>query len=235
MRVAVVEGNQEMAEVLAEFLEGLAHTPVVLRSAEAALAELERGRPDCLLVDLHLPGLAALDFLRSRPVRASEVPIIALAAGDDEADALESLRLGAVDVFARPIAFDRLAEALAYLELGIGAPPLTPAARENRRRAARATIARPAEIVDYDGRRWCATTVDVGLGGVKLQCGEPITDRAAVKVSFQLDDDDAAGRRAEIFAVLIRRDRDGQALAFVNPSADELDRLGRLIESAHVA
>lgn len=233
MRVAVVEGDREMAEILAEFLEGLAHTSVIARSAEAALAELERGRPDCLLLDLHRPGLSALDFLRSRPVRAAGVPVLAVANGDDEADALESLRLGAVDVFARPIAFDRLAEALAYLELGLDGAPGSTGVREDRRQARRATVTRPVDIVGYDGRRWRATTVDVSLGGVKLQCGDPITDRAAVKVSLQLDDE--ATRPAEIFAVLVRRDPDGQALTFVNPSVEQLARLGRLIDSARVA
>lgn len=234
MRVAVVEADRETANGLAEFLEGLGHCPVVLRSAEAALAELECGRPDCLLLDLHLPGLGALDLLRSRPVRSAAMPVIALANGDDEAEALESLRLGAADVFARPIAWDRLAEVLAYLELGLavgtGSDELV--ARAERRHAARASIACPARVLAYDGSRWEGVTVDVSLGGVKLQCAAPIRDGTAVKVALELDE---AGRPMEVFAVLMRRDHDGQALAFVNPSGAALERIGRLIDSTRVA
>ena len=78
MRVLVVEDEPDVSAVFRDFLIELGHEAVLVRSAEAAIAVLERARPDAILLDIHLPGLSGLDFLQLAPVRESGLPVIAV-------------------------------------------------------------------------------------------------------------------------------------------------------------
>ncbi|MDX6645549.1 MAG: hypothetical protein QOK40_1276, partial [Miltoncostaeaceae bacterium] len=70
-RVLLVEDNPDTARLMARWLRGAGYYPEVADSAEAALRMLEAGPPpDCIVLDLILPGLdgfGLLSRLRERP------------------------------------------------------------------------------------------------------------------------------------------------------------------------
>src|SRR5262245_22125987 len=116
MRVLVVEDQVDLGDVLREFLIELGHHPLVVHTAEAALASLKTERLDAILLDVQLPGMSGLDFLQLRPVRALGVPIVAVSGVVNESQARECLKLGAADFMGKPVQLDRLNEALTFLE-----------------------------------------------------------------------------------------------------------------------
>ena len=116
MRVLVVEDQVDLGDVFREFLIALGHHPLVVHTAEAALASLKTERLDAILLDVQLPGMSGLDFLQLRPVRALGVPIVAVSGVVNESQARECLRLGAADFMGKPVQLDRLNEVLTFLE-----------------------------------------------------------------------------------------------------------------------
>jgi CheY-like chemotaxis protein len=79
-------------------------------SAEEALAELERVRPDVISMDIRLPGMDGLEAtrrLRADP-RFAKLPIIAITAKAMKDDQEQCMRAGASDYLAKPIDLDRL-------------------------------------------------------------------------------------------------------------------------------
>ena len=77
-RVYLVEDHELMREMLTEFLsiEGDLEICGMASSGESALMELEHLRPDIVLVDMSLPEMSGLDFVRELSARLPEVPCL---------------------------------------------------------------------------------------------------------------------------------------------------------------
>ena len=100
-RVLVVEDDARTASSLVLYLQHGGYDVSVAASGTAALDELERTRPDLLLLDVMLPGLDGLEVCRT--VRdSSRVPIIMLTARSTEEDTLRGLGAGADDYVTKP-------------------------------------------------------------------------------------------------------------------------------------
>jgi CheY-like chemotaxis protein len=221
MRVLVVEDEPQVRAVLGDFLKEMGHEPVYARSAEAALGNLRLERPDAVLLDLDLPGLSGLDFLRLEPVRDSGLPIVALSGVASEAQAQECLRLGAFDFMGKPVPFDLLVEILAYVEpqaLYRKRPdPDAPGAGADR-----VPALFPVRVVQYYGPEWEGQADELGLCGMRVRTSASIPDGTAVKLIFALPD---GGGMLRTMAVLARADARGHLFHFVNPGPPALRRL----------
>jgi DNA-binding response OmpR family regulator len=93
--VLVVEDEPEIAALMRDFLEADGFRVLLAPDAEAATRPLAAG-PDCVLLDVMLPGASGFDLCRS--IRAeSDVPVLFLSARDGDADKIRGLGLGADD------------------------------------------------------------------------------------------------------------------------------------------
>jgi CheY-like chemotaxis protein len=63
-RILVVEDERHIARLLDHVLRKEGYEVLVVHSAEKALESIEKLQPDALLLDLVLPGMGGLDFLR---------------------------------------------------------------------------------------------------------------------------------------------------------------------------
>jgi signal transduction histidine kinase len=103
-KILVVDDMEENRALVRYLFEGEYE---VLEAADgaAALALVERERPDCILLDLHMPGMngfEALARLEADP-RLREIPVIVLTATGDSLESMDKvLRGGAVDYIAKP-------------------------------------------------------------------------------------------------------------------------------------
>src|SRR5262249_40904438 len=115
LRILVVEDDERLAEIFRDFIAELGYQPIVVGSAEAALEALASARPDTILLDVRLPGMGGVEFLRLRAVRASGVRVVVVWGVAPEVEARACLKLGALDFIRKPVTLERLGQVLAYL------------------------------------------------------------------------------------------------------------------------
>jgi len=114
VRVLVAEDNPINQQVITLMLEGWGARVTVAPSGRDALAALDRGRFDLILMDVQMPdgdGFETTAVIRAREAgRGTHVPIVALTAQrEDRSRCLES---GMDDYLAKPVVPAELADAL---------------------------------------------------------------------------------------------------------------------------
>lgn len=93
--VLVVEDEPEIAGLMRDFLEASGFRVTLARNAEEATEALAMA-PDCVLLDVMLPGRSGFELCRE--IRAvSELPVLFLSARDGDAEKIRGLGLGADD------------------------------------------------------------------------------------------------------------------------------------------
>jgi DNA-binding response OmpR family regulator len=100
-RILVVDDEQKIVRLVADYLGAAGFTVVTARSGNEALMRARTDAPDLVVLDLGLPGPDGLDVTRALR-RNGEVPIIMLTARDDETDRIIGLELGADDYVTKP-------------------------------------------------------------------------------------------------------------------------------------
>jgi CheY-like chemotaxis protein len=111
-RLLIVEDDADLAENLAEILEGLGFEPLVALSAEHALELVGEQRVDGVITDFRLPGLDGVELIGELRQKGLPVPILMISALIGPADAEQAERAGALDVLAKPIDLERLSRLL---------------------------------------------------------------------------------------------------------------------------
>ena len=115
-RILVVEDTPAVQQLLTEQLGRLGARAAVVDRGEAALEQLGRtdDLPDCVLVDLQLPGIDGAET--ARRIRAephlSTIPVIGVSADAGGADRERALRAGMDELLAKPLGIDELAAVL---------------------------------------------------------------------------------------------------------------------------
>jgi two-component system response regulator NreC len=116
----------------------------------ATIEQVERHRPDVLVLDLHMPGEASLPAIPGLRERSPGTRVLVLTAQRDPSFAGEALRMGAVGYVPKEAAGSQLLEAIAvvadggtYLEPQLGAR----LAATNAERAATELTEREVEVL----------------------------------------------------------------------------------------
>ncbi len=101
MRILLIEDDERLAEVTAEYLRDQeAHVDVVPDGADGLQRALE-GEHDIVLLDLMLPSLDGISVCKQLRAQ-SNIPVIMLTAKGDEVDRIVGLEIGADDYLAKP-------------------------------------------------------------------------------------------------------------------------------------
>lgn len=100
-RLFIVEDDVSLRENLVRMLQLKGHECVCCELFENATAEALAASPDCVLLDLSLPGAYGHEICRSIR-QESNVPIIVLTSSDSEFDEVMSMSVGADDYVVKP-------------------------------------------------------------------------------------------------------------------------------------
>jgi len=115
MNVLFIEDDRMNRRVVGDMLEVAGAAMTGAESAEEGLTILDREDFDILLVDLRMPGMdgiSAIKVIRARDDAKAKVPVIVVTA-DTAPDLREQcLAAGADDVIFKPVAMDKLFEAM---------------------------------------------------------------------------------------------------------------------------
>jgi two-component system OmpR family response regulator len=100
-RILVVDDDGELRGLVARYLRANGLSVDEAADARQMDARLAAGRPDCIVLDLMMPGESGLDVLRRLP-RAERPPVIMLSALGEDVDRIVGLDAGADDYLAKP-------------------------------------------------------------------------------------------------------------------------------------
>lgn len=100
-RILIVEDEQEIAELLQDYLNLERYETRICGGGEEALHMFEMWRPQLIILDIMLPELDGMDVCRGIRAR-SNIPIIMLSAKKRESDKILGLGLGADDYVVKP-------------------------------------------------------------------------------------------------------------------------------------
>jgi DNA-binding response OmpR family regulator len=101
-QILVVEDEQAIAAFVQTSLERDGFSVSVVCSGEAALAQIQDGPPELIVLDLMLPGMDGFEVCRRVRQRRTYIPIIMLTSRTDDVDKIVGLELGADDYITKP-------------------------------------------------------------------------------------------------------------------------------------
>jgi len=120
-RIAVVEDDPELGPLLEYNLTRGGYLAQIWRGTEGTLKELERWKPDLILLDVMLPDMDGFELCREirRSQSIGRTPILFLTARADEVDRVLGLEIGGDDYMTKPFSpREMLARVKAHLRRG---------------------------------------------------------------------------------------------------------------------
>ena len=100
-RILVADDETAIADLVVRVLEDEGLSAKAVYGGRAALAELEAGAYDLVILDVMMPDLDGFEVCRRVRAR-TDIPIVLLTAKDEEVDQIVGLSLGADDYIVKP-------------------------------------------------------------------------------------------------------------------------------------
>ncbi len=100
--ILLVEDDLDLAGLMSEYLEAAGFRVCHRARGDGAAAEVERERPDLVILDVMLPGLDGVSVCREIR-RRSGVAILMLTALGEDVDQIVGLEVGADDYLVKPV------------------------------------------------------------------------------------------------------------------------------------
>jgi two-component system response regulator (stage 0 sporulation protein F) len=107
-RILVVDDHLDLAENIAEILQGAGYETAVAGSAEAALERIGEGDIAALITDFRLPGRNGAELIAELRRRGNDIPAVVMSAYTDEDTIDTAEQAGATEVLAKPVPIPRL-------------------------------------------------------------------------------------------------------------------------------
>ena len=199
MRILLVEDNEPLAEGLAQLLSGAGYAVDRVGDGLSAEALAAAERFDLVILDLNLPEMDGLSFLRTMRARHNQAAVLILTARGTPEDRIRGLDLGADDYLVKPFdigEFEARVRSLLRRQAGL--------------RAAEVTVG--AVKLDLAARRFSADgqTLDLParehalLELLFMRAGKVVTKEAIVQSMTSLDDS-LSDNAIEQYASRLRR------------------------------
>jgi len=99
--IAVLDDEPQYCRALARLLKTHGFEVATYARGEDLLGACGSRLPDCLLLDLHMPGLSGFDVLER--VAAKRVPVLVITGYDQPGNAERVLALGCAGYFLKPV------------------------------------------------------------------------------------------------------------------------------------
>jgi len=112
--VTIVHDDHAIDASMVSLLEQAGHKVVIFGSSDAFLSGHLSGDSGCVLLDMQGPGVDGLGVLRALGSRDSMPPVLVLSGHCGIHEAVEAMKLGAVDVLEKPLPPEALLAAIAH-------------------------------------------------------------------------------------------------------------------------
>ena len=121
-KILVVDDELFLRIMLRDALEEAGYTVVLAEDGQAALARAKAESPDCILLDIMMPGLDGYETcaaLKAEPSLAA-IPVLLISATTDLRVIDRAEQVGATTVLPKPVPIEQLEQALI---LALNPPP----------------------------------------------------------------------------------------------------------------
>ena len=105
-RILIVDDEERIRSLVASYLKADGFEVVEANNGRDAVAEVERRKPDLVIMDVRMPGMDGFEAL-SEIRRTSDVYVIMLTARAEETDRIVGLSVGADDYVTKPFSSTR--------------------------------------------------------------------------------------------------------------------------------
>ena len=116
-KILVVDDDASIRQLVSDVLTVEGYDVEAVADGYAALAAIDAGRPDCVVLDVMMPGLDGHEVLqRIRAAeRGPELPVVMLTAAADDSQQWQAWTEGVDYFLAKPFEADELLRYLSYL------------------------------------------------------------------------------------------------------------------------
>ena len=120
--VLIIDDSPTELHLFQNMLETNGFDTLVADSGEEGVRKALVARPDCILMDVVMPGMNGFQATRklSRDATTSGIPVIIITTKDQETDKIWGMRQGAVESLIKPVEEKRLVEMINRVTAGAG-------------------------------------------------------------------------------------------------------------------
>jgi FixJ family two-component response regulator len=101
--VAIVDDEEPVRTAIGRLLRAAGHEVRCFADGRAVLDSMAERRPDCLIVDLHMPGMSGLQVLRALQLCGMAVPTVVITAYDELDTEAACAAIGAAAYLRKPL------------------------------------------------------------------------------------------------------------------------------------
>ena len=108
--VLIIDDSPTELHLFQNMLEKAGFDTLVADSGEEGLKAARTAHPDCILMDVVMPGMNGFQATRklTQDTDTAGIPVIMITTKDQETDKIWGMRQGAVEYLVKPIAEDQL-------------------------------------------------------------------------------------------------------------------------------
>ena len=105
-RVLIIDDSPTELHLFQNMLEKAGFETLVADSGEEGIKAAQKARPDCILMDVVMPGMNGFQATRrlTKDPMTSSIPVIMITTKDQETDKIWGMRQGAVEYLVKPVA-----------------------------------------------------------------------------------------------------------------------------------
>lgn len=108
LSVLLVDDSRDMLELLRRNMNGMGMNPFATESVVDAIDILENTEIDLVITDLNMPGIGGLQLVKYMSQHYPSIPILVITGYPNVEDAVEVMKLGALEYLIKPFTFDEL-------------------------------------------------------------------------------------------------------------------------------
>lgn len=118
-RIMIVDDSPTDVLNLKTMLVKAGHTVIDVSNGEAAIATIKNEKPDCVIMDVVMPGVNGFQATRtlSKDPATAHIPVLVVSSKNQETDRVWALRQGAKDYIVKPV---KEADLIAKVKAAIG-------------------------------------------------------------------------------------------------------------------
>lgn len=115
MKILVVDDDRRIVKTTCDILKIKGYEPVAAYSGEEGVAQVKKEPPDCVLMDIKMPGISGVEAMKQMKAVAPGLPVILVSAYATDDIMEEAKRAGAYAILSKPLNFPLILSFLSLL------------------------------------------------------------------------------------------------------------------------